>query len=59
MSTAEFNMVQTELLPIYSVYRSIKILKLFPRHFKRGRGREREGKRQREREQGREDEENE
>lgn len=53
VSTAEFNMVQTELLPIYSVYCSIKILKLFPRHFKRGRG-ERERERARKRERGRE-----
>lgn len=61
MSTAEFNMAQTELLPICSVYRSIKILQLFPRHFKGGRGREREkGKeRERAREREREDEENE
>ena len=49
MSTAELNMVQTELLPVYSVYCSMKILKLFPRHFKGERERERKAGRERER----------
>lgn len=50
VSTTEFNRRKIELLPIYSVYCCIKILKLFPRHFTE--------KRQRERDREEEDEEN-
>lgn len=42
VSTAEFNRRKIELLPIYSVYCCIKILKLFPRHFTEKRERQTE-----------------
>lgn len=42
VSTVEFNRRKIELLPIYSVYCCIKILKLFPRHFTEKRERQTE-----------------